>query len=67
MTKRIIPLTDYITAREAAHVLTLKHGRPISPGYIRKLRNVHTYRLNATSKLYNRSDIEAVTVRQRTH
>jgi hypothetical protein len=23
MTKRIIPLTDYITAREAAHILTL--------------------------------------------
>jgi hypothetical protein len=64
MTKKILALTDYITAREAAHMLTLKQGRPISPDYIRKLRHVHTYRLNSHSKLYCRADIEQITIRR---
>ena len=70
MAKKIIPLTDYIPAREAAHILTLKHGRRIDPHAIRQLAKrkkqpVHYQRVG-DRLLYLRSDIEQVTIRQRT-
>jgi hypothetical protein len=50
MTKKIIPLTDYISASDAAQLLSAKLGRRVRPGYIHKIR---------------REDIEAATIRQR--
>jgi hypothetical protein len=37
MVKKIVALEDYITAHDAAQLLSLKHGRPISPKYVRLL------------------------------
>ena len=65
MTKKIIPLTDYITASDAAAILSAKLGRPIRPGYIHKIRTIGFFTLNATTKLYLKSDVEACTIRQR--
>lgn len=65
MTKKIIPLTDYITASEAATILTEKMGRPIKPGYIHKLQKVRFVKLDNTSKLYNKHDIETTTIKQK--
>lgn len=65
MTKKIDRLEDYITARHAAHLLSLKHGRPIRPGYVHKLKDVRFVKLDATTKLYHKDDIQQVTIRQR--
>ena len=65
MVKKIIPLTSYIPASEAADLLSKKLGRRIRPDYIRKLKNVRTHTVNATSKLYNRDDILAANIRER--
>jgi len=65
MTKKIIPLADYITAHDAAEILSAKMGRPIRPGYVHKLKRVRFHVLNQTSKLYHRGDIEACVIRQR--
>jgi len=65
MTKKLIPLTDYITAQDAAALLSTKLGRPIRPGYIHKLKNVRFQRINRTSKLYHRADIESCTIKQK--
>jgi hypothetical protein len=65
MTKRIEPLANYISASDAAAILSKKYGRPIRPDYIRKLKNVRTHHVNATSKLYHKQDIEAATVKKR--
>ena len=63
--KKIVPLTDYITAHDAAEILSAKHGRRIRPGYIHKLKHVRFHVLNATTKLYHKADIEACVIRQR--
>lgn len=65
MTKKIDRLDDYITARHAAHILSLKHGRPIKPGYVHKLQKVRFVRLDNTSKLYHKDDIESIHIRKR--
>lgn len=65
MSKKIIALTDYITARTAAQILTLKHGRRIDPDYIHKIRHVRFVKLDKTTKLYHKADIEAVTIKQK--
>jgi hypothetical protein len=65
MTKRITALTDYITAQDAASLLSQKLGRPIRPGYVHKLKNVRTYRLNKTAKLYHKKDIESIVIRKK--
>jgi hypothetical protein len=65
MTRKITALSDYITAAHAAHLLSLKLGRPIDPHYIHRLKNVRWYRLNRTTKLYHRVDVQAAHIRQR--
>jgi hypothetical protein len=65
MTKKIIPLTDCISASDAAQLLSAKLGRRVRPGYIHKIRNVRFIPINRTTKLYHRADIEAATIRQR--
>jgi len=66
LTKKTQSLSDYITAKHAAQILSLKHGRIIKPSYVHKLKKVRCVKLDATSKLYHKADIEAVTIRQRT-
>ncbi len=65
MPKKIQALADYIGASEAADILSRKLGRPIDPHYIHKIRGIRSEIVNATSKLYNRYDIESVNIRQR--
>jgi len=65
MTRKINRLEDYITAHDAAGILSQKMGRPIQPGYIHKLNNVRSVKLNNTSKLYHKADIEAAIIRPR--
>ena len=65
MTRKINRLEDYITASDSAGILSQKMGRPILPSYIHKLNNVRSVKLNNTSKLYHKADIEAVVIRQK--
>jgi hypothetical protein len=70
MPKKIVALTDYIAAGDAALLLTAKMGRPISPKYIRKLANrkkLPSVRVEQMGNrlLYHRGDIEASTIRER--
>jgi hypothetical protein len=69
MVKKIIALTDYITAHHAAQLLSLKHGRPIHPKYIRKLadRKKNSVRVQRVGDrlLYHKQDIESITIRQK--
>jgi len=65
MTKKIDRLEDYVTASIAAEILSAKHGRPIRPGRICRLKNIRFHVLNQTSKLYHRGDIEACFIRQK--
>jgi hypothetical protein len=65
MTKKIIPLDSYISASQAATLLSQKLGRPVRPSYIRRLKNVRTHEVNATTKLYNQEDILAASIRKR--
>lgn len=69
MPKKIIALTDYISAHDAALLLTQKMGRPISNKYVRKLaeRKREPVRTQPMGNrlLYHREDIEACTIRQK--
>jgi len=71
MVKKIIPLDSYISAHDAAELLSDKLGRPVSSEYIRKLarRKKNPVRIEERSNrlLYNRDDILASTVKQKTH
>jgi len=69
MPKKIVALADYISASDAASLLSEKLGRPIASKYIRKLANrkkqpVRTQPMG-NRLLYNREDIEAATIRLR--
>lgn len=67
MVKKIIPLDSYISAHDAAQVLSLKHDRPIDPKYIRSLskRKKNPVRTQPSSNrlLYSREDLEKVTIK----
>lgn len=65
LSKKIIALTDFVTAQDAAQILTLKHGRPILPDYIHKIRQVRFVKLNRTTKLYHKDDILACHIKQK--
>src|SRR5579884_4117736 len=69
MVKKIIALNEYISAHDAAQLLSAKHGRPISPKYIRSLskRKKNPVRTQEMSNrlLYNRADIEMVSIKQK--
>jgi hypothetical protein len=71
MPVKIQALADWISAHDAAQLLSLKHGRPIDPKYIRRLskRTKDPVRTKEMSNrlLYSREDLEQVTIRQREH
>jgi DNA-binding transcriptional MerR regulator len=68
MAKKIQALADWISAHDAARLLSLKHDRPISPKYIRLLakRKNQPVRTQPSSNrlLYSREDLEQVTIKQ---
>ena len=65
MSKRKYDISEYCTAREAAHILTLKLGRRIRPGYIHRVPGIQSVPLDKTTKLYLRSDVQNATIRER--
>jgi hypothetical protein len=69
MPKKIQALADWISAHDAAQLLSLKHERPIDPKYIRRLskRKKNPVRTQEISNrlLYNRLDILASEVKQK--
>ena len=69
MTKRIDKFEDWLPANKAAHLLSDKLGRPIQPRYLRQLAKRTKNPIKTQSlgyhQLYNRVDIETITVRQR--
>jgi len=65
MTKKINPVESYVSASEAARILSEKLGRPVRPSYIQRLKNVRTRKVNATSNLYHKEDVLAATIRKR--
>lgn len=67
MTKKIEPLTSYISAGDAAALLSKKLGRRIDPDYIKKLKNIRSVKVNERCRLYNKHDIEAATIKRRHH
>jgi hypothetical protein len=70
MSKKITPLDTYISAHDAALLLSAKLGRPVSSEYIRKLarRKKNPVRTEQRSNrlLYNREDLEQVVIKKKT-
>jgi hypothetical protein len=69
MTKKITRLDDYLSAHDAALLLSQKLGRSIHPEYIRKLARskkqpVRTQPMG-NRLLYHRDDILACTIKQK--
>jgi hypothetical protein len=69
MVKKIVALTDYITASDAAYLLSLKHERPISPKYIRllakRVKNPVRTQQKGDRLLYSREDLEKVVIKKK--
>jgi hypothetical protein len=69
MVRKIMALADWLSAHDAAQLLSLKHERPIQPKYIRSLskRSKNPVRTQQSSNrlLYNRDDLEKITIRKR--
>jgi hypothetical protein len=69
MPKKIVALSDYITASDAALILSQNSGHPISSRYIGKLSKRKKNRVRTQEMgnrlLYNREDILASSVRQK--
>ena len=69
MTKKIERLTDYVSAEDAANIVSARLGRQIPAGYMYKLAHrkknpVRTQQMG-NRFLYNRADIETCTVTQK--
>ena len=69
MTKKITPLDSYISAHDAAELLSEKLGRPVSSEYIRKLakrvKNPVRTEQRSNRLLYHRDDILSSDVKQK--
>jgi len=69
MPKKIQALADWLSAHDSAHLLSLKHDRPIDPKYIRRLskRTKDPVRTMPSSNrlLYNRDDIMACDIKEK--
>ncbi len=69
MTKKIEPLSNWMTANYAASLLSAKMGFPVQPRYIRSLakrkkKPVRTQSLGY-HQLYNRGDVLASDIKQK--
>jgi len=69
MTRKITRLEDYISASDAAQILSAKCGRRIAPEYLTKLSKskkqpIRTQQMS-NRLLYNREDLEKVTIKKK--
>jgi hypothetical protein len=62
-------INDYITAHDAAQILSLKSGRPIRADYISKMSRSRKHAIRTARYrdriLYHREDITACTITQK--
>ena len=69
MTKKIIPLSSYLSAKDAASLLSKKLDRTIDPEYLTKLAKSKKQPVRTRSlgyhQLYCKEDLERVTVRKK--
>jgi len=65
MSKKLNRLEDYISSREAATLLSSKLGRVIAPDYVRKIKGVRSHKANDRCRLFNREDLEQVTIKKK--
>jgi 16S rRNA U1498 N3-methylase RsmE len=65
MVRKIVPLSDFISASDAAALLSKKFGRRIRPDYIHQLKNVRSVKVNERCRLYNKHDIEACEIKKK--
>jgi hypothetical protein len=69
MVKKVVYLSDYISASDAANILTAKHGRPISTDYVRLLSKRKTQPVRfvriGNRLAYNKHDVETCVIRKR--
>jgi hypothetical protein len=64
----MVDTKKWITSKEAADILTLKNGRPISDAYVRRLASlgkIATHAIDERTKLYLRSDVEKYSIKPR--
>jgi len=64
MTKRKYDVSEWIPARHAAHVLTLRLGRKVRPDSIHRVAfrlQFTIHRIDSKHSLYLRSEIETIT------
>jgi hypothetical protein len=63
MPKKIENIADYVTAHEAAQILSLKHGRTIRPNYISKMAKSRKHSIRVARfrdrLMYHREDVQA--------
>lgn len=65
MTRKKIALDDFISASEAAGLLSQKLGRRVRPDYIHQLKGVRSVKKHDRCRLYHKQDILNVTIRRR--
>ena len=69
MTRKVDRFQDWISAKDAANILTKKMGRTINPEYMTKLAKskkqpIRTQEVS-NRLLYRREDLEKVTIKQK--
>ena len=69
MVKKIEPLSNWITANDAASLLSLKLGHPIASRYIRQLAKSRRQPVRTRSlgyhQLYHKADVESANIKQK--
>lgn len=69
MTKKIIPLSSYLSAKDAAALLSQKLDRTVDPEYLTKLAKRKKQPVKTQSlgyhQLYCKEDLEQVTIRKK--
>ncbi|HYU74145.1 MAG TPA: hypothetical protein VEL31_15850 [Ktedonobacteraceae bacterium] len=63
--------SKWLTAQEAAEILTARSGHDVSAAYVRRLGNpnglakIEIWQVDRRTRLYSRKDVEAYTVQPR--
>lgn len=61
-------LTDWVSSKKAAEILTANSGHTVSTDYVRRLGNtgkIETMPIDERTKLYNRKGVEGYRVKER--
>lgn len=68
MARKEDTLSDWISSKKAAEILTANSGHTVSVDYVRRLGNtgkIETVQIDERTKLYNRKGVEGYTVKER--